>query len=108
MKQYHVYYVYILKCSDNSYYTGVTNNVDRRLQEHSDGIDPKCYTFSRRPLDVVLIESYQFIKDAITREKQIKRWSRKKKEALIDGDMKELKSLSKNRAARILRINSLE
>lgn len=40
-KQYHVY---ILKCSDESYYTGITNNIDKRIQEHKEGIDRKCYT----------------------------------------------------------------
>jgi len=47
------YFVYILLCSDSSYYTGVTNNLDRRLYEHEAGFDPKSYTFKRRPLKLV-------------------------------------------------------
>ena len=46
-------YVYILKCSVKTYYTGITNNPERRLEEHSSGINKKCYTFSRRPLEIV-------------------------------------------------------
>ena len=80
-----------------SYYTGVTNNLDRRLEEHESGINPNCYTFSRRPLQLLYFETYQNIFEAINREKQIKGWGRKKKEALIKGDMNELVNLSKNR-----------
>jgi len=47
------YFVYILLCSDSSYYTGVTNNLDRRLYEHEASFDPKSYTFKRRPLKLV-------------------------------------------------------
>ncbi|MGV0965422.1 GIY-YIG nuclease family protein [Empedobacter falsenii] len=45
-----IYYVYIIKCSDNSYYVGVTNNLQKRINEHNDGIDSMSYTFSRRPV----------------------------------------------------------
>ncbi|MDZ7740550.1 MAG: GIY-YIG nuclease family protein [Bacteroidota bacterium] len=47
------YYVYILQCSDNSFYTGITNNLERRLKQHQAGINPDCYTFTRRPLHLV-------------------------------------------------------
>ncbi len=88
-------YVYILKCSDNSYYTGVTNNIERRIAEHSQGIDPQCYTFKKRPLQLVYSNYLQTPMQAIEFEKQIKRWSRKKKEALIKGDFRELIDLAK-------------
>ena len=88
------YFVYILKCSDNSYYTGITNNIDRRLIEHKNGGDRKSYTFSRRPVELVYKESFQNPNNAIMWEKRIKGWSRKKKEALIKGDFEELKRLS--------------
>ena len=91
------YSVYILKCSDGSYYTGVTNYLKRRVQEHIDGINPTCYTYKRRPLELVYYEHYEFIEDAIMREKQIQKWSRKKKEALINNDEAALKQLAKNR-----------
>ena len=88
------YYVYILKCSDKSYYTGITNNIDKRLIEHNNSTDRKSYTFSRRPVELIYKESFQNPKDAILWEKRIKGWSRKKKEALIKEDFEELKRLS--------------
>jgi len=97
MKLHHNYYVYILCCADSSYYTGMTNDLERRLQEHTEGLLPLCYTFKRRPLELVYSEHYRQVNDAIAREKQIQRWSRKKKEALIKGDIDELKRLAKNR-----------
>ena len=92
MKQ---YFVYILRCSDGSYYTGVTNNIDRRMYEHENGLDPKPYTFKRRPLTLVFQESYNDINQAIAFEKQIKGWKRSKKEAIINGDWHLLPELSK-------------
>jgi putative endonuclease len=89
------YCTYLLRCSDSSYYTGVTNNVERRLQEHMEGIDPSCYTFKRRPLTLVHQEFFHEIMDAIEREKQIKRWSRRKKEALIAQDAERLQHYSR-------------
>jgi predicted GIY-YIG superfamily endonuclease len=78
--------VYILKCSDGSYYTGCTSDLDRRLWEHEAGADPKSYTFSRRPVVLVWAEELQSKEDALAFERQIMGWSRKKKEALIRGD----------------------
>lgn len=94
MKQ---YYVYILLCSDNSYYTGVTNDIDRRIYEHELGLITKCYTFRRRPLKLVFYEIFQDINQAIAFEKQVKGWSRIKKQALIERDWDKLVQLSKNR-----------
>ena len=91
------YYVYIVSCSDNSYYTGVTNNPDRRVAEHNEGHDPKSYTFNRRPVELLFCEMFSDIKQAIAFEKQIKGWSRKKKEAIIAGEWNKLAELSKNR-----------
>lgn len=88
------YYVYILKCSDKSYYTGVTNNVDRRFAEHQDGKNPDSYTFSRRPLELVFCEYFTDPKQAIAFEKQVKGWSRAKKEALIAGDWDKIVKLA--------------
>jgi putative endonuclease len=92
MKQ---YFVYILLCSDGSYYTGVTNDLDRRLFEHDSGHDTKAYTFSRRPLKLVFCESFNDINQAIAFEKQVKGWNRKKKEAIINGHWDLLPELSK-------------
>ena len=90
------YFVYILKCSDNSYYTGVTKNYEKRVYEHQNGMIPGCYTHSRRPIELVLIEEFDDIRKAIEREKQIKGWSRNKKQALIERNFEALKKYSRN------------
>ncbi len=89
------YYVYILKCSDNSYYTGITNDIDMRLAQHKDGDNPKSYTYRRRPVKLVFCESFISPNEAIDFEKQVKGWSRKKKEALIERNWDQLKKLAK-------------
>lgn len=89
------YYVYILRCRDKSYYTGVTNNIERRLEEHNDGINSDSYTHIKRPFTLVFLETFSDIRDAIACEKQIKGWSRKKKEALIERNFDRLQELSK-------------
>ena len=88
-------YVYILKCSDNSYYTGVTSNLESRIFKHNTGFYPESYTSSRRPLQLVFYCEFTDINVAIDTEKQIKKWSRAKKEALINGDFDALVNLSK-------------
>ncbi len=88
------YYVYIVKCSDKSYYAGITNDIDRRLIEHNNKVDKKSYTYTRRPVELVYKESFQNPNDAIVWEKRIKGWSRRKKEALIVNDFEELQRLS--------------
>ena len=89
------YWVYIAECADKSYYTGVTNNLDRRIYEHNHGIKNNHYTSSRRPIQIVYSVLYFDINQAIAFEKQIKGWSRKKKTALINGKFEELLKLSK-------------
>ncbi len=91
------YYVYILQCSDNTYYTGVTNNLERRLFEHKKGLHPNSYTASRRPLSLAYHCEFTEIRFAIETEKRIKKWSRLKKEALIKGDYEKLPNLSKKK-----------
>jgi len=91
------YYVYILKCADNSYYTGVTDDLEKRINEHQYGTDPKSYTYNRRPVTLVFVEYFQNPIDAISREKQIKGWSRKKKEALINGEWDKLMLYSRGK-----------
>jgi putative endonuclease len=89
------YFVYILLCNDNSYYIGVTNNLERRFYEHESGLDPGSYTCKRRPVKLVFSEIIGDIKQAIAFEKQIKGWNRLKKEAIINGDWDLLPELSK-------------
>ena len=86
------YFVYVLKCSDESYYTGVTSNLEKRLIEHNSGMF-KGYTSTRLPVKLVYSNSFSDVNDAIRAEKQIKGWSRAKKEALIHGDFKSLVKL---------------
>ena len=92
---YKLLYVYILKCSDGTYYTGVTNNLDKRLVEHNEGVNVSAYTFNRRPLELVWHEKFTNYDLAIRWEKRLKKWSKRKKEALIKGEWNKLKDLSK-------------
>ena len=90
------YFVYIVKCSDNSYYTGLTNDLDRRLGEHQSGKNKDSYTFDKRPVQLMWFETFNDVLNAIAIEKQIKGWSRRKKEALIAQDWDKLVLYSKN------------
>ena len=94
MKMFKQLYVYILKCAYNSYYVGVTNDPEVRLLQHNRGINPDCYTFRRRPLELKYSEGFADFLQAIDWEKQIKKWTRKKKEALINRNWDELKKLA--------------
>ncbi len=87
-------YVYILRCSDDSFYTGVTNNLELRLEQHQQGINPGYYTFSRRPVKLVYHVMISDPTDAIRLEKRLKGWSRAKKIALIEGKFSLLPGLS--------------
>ncbi|MEI6050650.1 MAG: GIY-YIG nuclease family protein [Bacteroidota bacterium] len=88
-------YVYILECADDSFYIGVTNNVGRRFIEHVSGLHDNAYTFSRRPLKLVFCKQFDRPIKAIKYEKQLKRWSRAKKVALISNDLDLLHELAK-------------
>ena len=90
--------VYILRCADGSYYTGLTKQpIESRLWEHNEGVC-EGYTKKRRPVELVFSESYDRMLDAIAREKQIKGWSRAKKEALIARAYHRLPDLSRNQS----------
>lgn len=90
-----IYYVYIVKCSDNSYYTGYTNDLARRINEHNVGLNPASYTYTRKPVELVFYYEFNDVNQAIQFEKQIKGWSRKKKEAIINDNWDLLPELSK-------------
>jgi len=92
-----MYYVYILRCADDSFYVGSAQDLDARLKTHNEGRGA-AYTFKHRPVNLIYSESFGSELDALTRERQLKRWSRGKKEALIKGDLKGLKHLSKRRS----------
>jgi putative endonuclease len=88
-------YVYILECADDSFYVGVTNNVGRRFIEHINGVHENSYTFNRRPLKLVFCKEFNRPIKAIKYEKQVKGWTRAKKQALINHDFKQLHELAK-------------
>jgi putative endonuclease len=88
-------YMYILECADGSYYTGSTKDLERRLEQHQSG-EGANHTKKRLPVKLVYFEEFQRIDKAFYREKQVQGWSRKKKEALINGDFDKLSPLSKN------------
>lgn len=92
------YYVYILLCADDSFYTGVTNDLERRVGEHYSDESKISYTSKKRPLKLVFFEEFNDVKQAIELEKQVKGWSRRKKQAFIDEDWERLKLYSKNYA----------
>ena len=83
MKSYHLY---ILLCSDGSYYTGVTNDLMRRIGEHNEAADPYAYTARRLPVVLVYSQEFADIDQAIREEKRVKGWSHAKKMALIEGN----------------------
>jgi predicted GIY-YIG superfamily endonuclease len=86
-------WMYILECADGSYYTGSTKNLDLRMAQHQEGQGAK-HTKKRLPVKLVYFEEYQRIDVAFYREKQVQGWSRKKKEALINGSHNDLHTLS--------------
>lgn len=89
-----MYSVYIVRCSDGTLYIGHTENPQARAKAHNDDRGAS-YTFKRRPVRLVYSEGFLSEADAIERERQLKGWSRTKKEALIAGDLDGLKRLSK-------------
>lgn len=88
-------YLYILRCSDGSYYVGSTTDLSRRIIEHQNGVGAN-FTSKHLPVKIVYYEEFDRIEDAFRREKQLQGWSRKKKEALIQKDKDSLIKLSKN------------
>jgi len=87
------FWVYILRCADNSYYTGHTDNLEKRIAEHQAG-EVEGYTHNRRPVTLVFSEEFPSRGEALGRERQIKGWSRKKKEAMMRGDWAEVARLA--------------
>ncbi|WP_106850617.1 GIY-YIG nuclease family protein [Blastococcus sp. Marseille-P5729] len=86
--------MYILKCSDGSYYVGSTWNLEGRLWEHQNGQGAK-YTRRRLPVELVYSEETDSIAVAFAREKQVQGWSRAKREALIRGDLDAIRRLAR-------------
>ena len=89
-----MYYFYILRCSDDSLYCGMTSNLDKRVREHNSSSSKSAkYLRAKKPVNLVYSETYPDIKIAMNREFQVKKWTRIKKEALVKGDLELLKKL---------------
>lgn len=92
-----IFYVYMLFCCDGTFYTGITSNLEKRIQQHKNGAFPDSYTYRRRPLVFVYSESFATFMDAASWEKRLQKWSTKKKIALIRGDWYQLSKEAKKR-----------
>jgi putative endonuclease len=77
------YYLYLLECSDGSYYLGVTNDISQRIRDHQEGFNRLCYTYKRRPVVLLHYLTFNYIGEAIYWEKRLKKWSRAKKKAFF-------------------------
>jgi len=93
------FWVYILKCADDSSYTGHTDSLEQRIGKHAEGkIDG--YTASRLPVTLIFSEHFVTRLEALEMERRIKGWSRKKKEAMMRGDWDDVSRLAKSRSAK--------
>jgi putative endonuclease len=90
-------FVYILRCADGTFYVGHAVDLAAREKTHNDGFG-SGYTAIRRPVQVVYSEECESLSAAVSRERQLKRWSARKKAALVAGDLANLKQLSKRHA----------
>ncbi len=90
-----LFYVYLLRCSEGSYYCGQTDNIELRMQQHYAG--EIGYTSTRKPLQLVWQGEFETREGALVFEQRIKGWSRAKKEALIAGDWAKIQELAKSK-----------
>jgi putative endonuclease len=91
-------WLYILKCSDGSYYVGTTGgSIESRVAQHNIGAF-QGYTASRRPVELIFSQWFDRIADAIENERKLKKWSRAKKEAFIRGDLESLEEPAKRKS----------
>ena len=91
------FWVYIVRCADRSYYTGHTDDLERRIAAHQSG-EIKGYTSTRLPVALIYSQDFVTRAEALEHERQVKGWSRKKKEALIRGDWTEISRLARGRS----------
>jgi putative endonuclease len=90
-------FLYILRCADGKYYVGTTRkSLEERVGQHNAGL-LGGFTTARRPVTLVFAQHFQSIADAVAAERQVKGWSRAKKEAMINGDWDRLPELAKRR-----------
>ena len=93
------FWVYILRCADGSYYTGHTDNLEQRIGQHQAG-EADGYTAARKPVELVFSQPCATREEALSAEMQIKGWSRKKKEAMMQGEWEEVSRLARSRNPR--------
>ncbi len=94
------FFVYVIRCVDDSYYTGHTDDLEKRMAAHNRG-EVSGYTLGRRPVQLVFVEEFTSREDAFQLERKIKGWSRKKKEALMVGRWEDLPGLSRRRSGKL-------
>ena len=96
-------WVYILECSDGSYYVGSTTHIEARLEQHQSGVGGAAYTRRRRPLTLVWSYRFERVDEAFAFEKRVQNWSRAKRQALIEGRFDDLPGLARGRTGWIKR-----
>ena len=89
-----MFHVYMLRCRDGSLYVGHTDDLEKRMAEHAEGV-ASAYTFARRPVQLVWTEEFSRREDAFELERRLKGWVRRKKEAFIRGDFDALRRLAR-------------
>ena len=92
-----IYFVYMVLCSDGSFYIGITNDVQRRVAQHNLGTNRRAYTYTRRPVKLVYASDFYDVDDAIRWEKHVKGWSHAKKQALIESDWPTIQKLARGK-----------
>jgi putative endonuclease len=81
-----MFWVYMLKCVDDRYYIGHTDDLENRIMQHHHKTYPKCFTATRLPVQLIFSQEFSTREEALGSERQLKGWSRKKKEAFIEGN----------------------
>ena len=89
-----MFWVYMLGCADRSFYVGHTDCLEKRVAQHEAGAIPTCYTFTRRPVQLLYSAGFPTREEALAMERRIKGWNRAKKTALIREDWKEISRIS--------------
>jgi len=91
-----IFFVYILRCGDGTYYTGYSGNLTRRVRQHQSGSIPRAYTKSRRPVVLVWAGEFNTKEEARDYERTLKRWTTSRKEKLIVGDKSQTEQIKQD------------
>ena len=90
-----MFWIYMLRCADTSFYVGHTDDLEQRLSQHDRGTFQQCYTFQRRPVTLVYCQSFVTRAEALAMERRVKGWNRAKKVALQNGDWREISRIAR-------------